>query len=79
MKRIVLAVGIIAMAVAPLFAGGQRDQAADAPFVIEIGGSTSVVPVLELLANDFHAANPNVRINIHSTGSSDGVRNAGSL
>jgi len=79
MKRIVLAIGILAMAMAPLFAGGRGEQAADAPFVIEIGGSTSVVPVLELLANDFHAANPNVRINIHSTGSSDGVRNAGSL
>ena len=79
MKRFVLAAAIIAAAFAPVFAGGRGEQAADAPFVIEVGGSTSVVPVLELLANDFHAANPNIRINIHSTGSSDGVRNAGTL
>ena len=81
MKRIALvAVMIAAVATAQIFAGGRGQQpAADAPFVIEIGGSTSVVPVLELLAADFHAANPNIRINIHSTGSSDGIRNAGVL
>ena len=80
MKRIVFLTAMIAMlSAAQLFAGGRGEPAADAPFVIEIGGSTSVVPVLELLANDFQAANPNIRINIHSTGSSDGVRNAGVL
>jgi len=84
MKRVAFVVGMLAMAsMVLLFTGCRRDRGgaaqADAPFVIEIGGSTSVVPVLELLANDFHAANPNIRINIHSTGSSDGVRNAGSL
>ena len=62
------------------FAGGGRDAAQPAgEFVIEVGGSTSVVPVMEILANEFNALNPNIRINIHSTGSSDGVRNAGSL
>ena len=80
MKRIVFALGIVALATAPLFARPQADdQAPGTPFVIEVGGSTSVVPVLELLANDFHAANPNIRINVHSTGSSDGIRNAGTL
>ena len=82
MKRIVVIAAMFAMVMAPLFAGGRGEEAGAAqaaPFVIEVGGSTSVVPVLELLANAFHAENPNIRINIHSTGSSDGIRNAGSL
>jgi len=87
MKRIAFVLGALAIIPAALFLTGCRDEeeAADARYaaeiagVIEIGGSTSVVPVLELLANDFHDANPNVRINIHSTGSSDGIRNAGGL
>lgn len=81
MKRIVFSVLSLAMVLTVLLFTGcrRREQAADAPFVIEIGGSTSVVPVLELLANGFQTANPQIRINIHSTGSSDGIRNAGTL
>ncbi|MCL2410511.1 MAG: phosphate ABC transporter substrate-binding protein [Treponema sp.] len=54
-------------------------RSADQTFTIEIGGSTSVVPVLELLVNEYQSVNPHVRINVHSTGSSDGIRNAGVL
>ena len=84
MKRIVIIAMMFAMVgTASLFArgGAQQDAAPTAaePFVIEVGGSTSVVPVMELLVNSFQAENPHIRINIHSTGSSDGVRNAGSL
>lgn len=81
MKRIIFCALALAMALAVLLFTGcrRREQAAGAPFVIEIGGSTSVVPVLELLAGGFQAANPQIRINVHSTGSSDGIRNAGIL
>jgi len=83
MKRIVFAVMIAA---ALLSLGCQREGGRargraqeGAPSAIEIGGSTSVVPVLELLSGNFQSINPNARINIHSTGSSDGIRNAGVL
>jgi len=85
MKRNAFVVGMLAVAsMTLLFTGYHKNreataQQASVPFVIEIGGSTSVMLVLELLANDFQAPNPNVRINIHSTGSSDRMRNAGSL
>ena len=46
---------------------------------VEIGGSSSVVPVMELLAAGYMEINRYVRININGTGSSDGIRNAGVL
>jgi len=80
MKRIAFSAAALALAAsALLFAGCRRAQGADAPFAIEIGGSTSVVPVLELLAAGFAADNPHIRLNVHGTGSSDGIRNAGVL
>lgn len=78
MKKSTSVLLLLFLAVAFAFAGGRQEAAAGSA-VIEIGGSTSVMPVMELLANEFHAANPHIRINIHSTGSSDGIRNAGSL
>ena len=47
--------------------------------VIELGGSTSMVPLVELLAEGFGEHRPGIRLNINSTGSSDGIRNAGVL
>ena len=74
MKRFVIMVTALVLV---MFTAGCRD--AQDEFVIEIGGSTSVVPVIDLLADAFHAVNPDTRINVHSTGSSDGIRNAGVL
>jgi len=79
MKRIAFAAVALALATMAFFAGCQREQGADAPFTIEVGGSTSVVPALELLAAEYQSANPRARININGTGSSDGIRNAGAL
>lgn len=40
---------------------------------IEVNGSTSVTPVLEVLAEAYKVHNPEVEININSTGSSAGI------
>ena len=46
---------------------------------IEVGGSTSVVPLMELLAAEYQKAHTGVKININGTGSGDGIKNAGVL
>jgi len=43
---------------------------------IEIGGSTSVSPVMEKLAEAYLALNPNATIEVHSTGSGAGITGA---
>jgi len=79
MKRIIFIAALVSMTMAAqVFAGGGRDAGAVAG-TIEVGGSTSVVPAMELLMAAYTSSNPNARINIHSTGSSDGIRNAGTL
>jgi phosphate transport system substrate-binding protein len=50
-----------------------------APYTIEVGGSTSVTPLMELLAAEYTKLKPNVKVNINPTGSGDGIKNAGSL
>ena len=74
---------LVALCALLLFASCRSEQQtaarADDYFIIEIGGSTSVVPVLNILAAEFQAANPYVRFNIRGTGSGDGIRNAGTL
>jgi phosphate transport system substrate-binding protein len=49
------------------------------PVLIETGGSTSVAPLMELLAAEYQKAHPGVKINISGTGSGDGIKNAGIL
>ena len=48
-----------------------------APFTIEVGGSTSVTPLMELFAEEYANVKPNIKININGTGSGDGITNAG--
>lgn len=48
-------------------------------YTIETGGSTSVAPLMELLAAEYQKAHPGVKININGTGSGDGIKNAGVL
>ena len=43
---------------------------------IEVAGSTSVTPLMELLVAEYVKTHPNIRININGTGSSDGIRAA---
>jgi len=53
--------------------------AAPASYTIEVGGSTSVTPLMELLAAEYQKAQPNIKININGTGSGDGINNTGKL
>jgi phosphate transport system substrate-binding protein len=79
-----------ALVLGSVFAGGSKDNAGTqssgqgsaqsaAPYTIEVGGSTSVTPLMELLAADYQKAKPNIKININATGSGDGIKNAGVL
>ncbi|MCL2602771.1 MAG: phosphate ABC transporter substrate-binding protein [Treponema sp.] len=79
MKQIAFFAAVLSALVLALFSGCRGRGGADSPFVIEIGGSTSVVPAMELLAAAFQEFSPGVKININGTGSSDGIRNAGLL
>jgi phosphate transport system substrate-binding protein len=58
--------------------GGNSSQApaAPAPYTIEVSGSTSVSPLMELLAAAYKKLRGNVTININGTGSSDGIKAA---
>ena len=82
MKRIAMVIMAGALALAPLFAGGSKDEGSGqsgAPYTIEVGGSTSVTPLMELFAEEYQKAKPNIKININGTGSGDGIKNAGVL
>ncbi len=57
------------------FALGGQDSGS-APYTIEVGGSTSVTPLMELFAEEYQKLNPNIKININGTGSGDGIKNA---
>ena len=51
-------------------------EAAGLEGTIEVVGSTSVTPVMEVLAEEYMALNPDVTINITSNGSSAGIEAA---
>ncbi|MDR1574851.1 MAG: phosphate ABC transporter substrate-binding protein [Treponema sp.] len=81
--KIRLAAVLMGAALCSVFAGGAKDSNSQnqeaAPYTIEVGGSTSVTPLMELLAADYQKARPNIKININGTGSGDGIKNAGEL
>ena len=49
------------------------------PYTIEVGGSTSVSPLMEMFAENYQHAKPHIKVNINGTGSGDGINNAGAL
>jgi len=67
-KFIVILMTVFAMT--NLFAGGSADT-------IEVGGSTSVTPLMEVLKAEYEKSRSNVKVNISGTGSGDGITNAG--
>jgi len=83
MKKFAVMILAGALALSPLFAGGGGEQAAGAqqsgPYTIEVGGSTSVTPLMELFAEEYQKAKPSIKVNINGTGSGDGIKNAGTL
>jgi phosphate transport system substrate-binding protein len=80
MKKSPLALFLGIALLSPLFAAGSKEGQTQtaAPYTIEVAGSTSVTPLMELLAADYGKVRNNVRININGTGSSDGIKAAAS-
>ncbi|MDR0494321.1 MAG: phosphate ABC transporter substrate-binding protein [Treponema sp.] len=80
MKRIAIAVLAGAIALNGVFAGGSKESGGGAaPYTIEVGGSTSVTPLMEMFAEDYQKAKNHIKVNINGTGSGDGIKNAGVL
>lgn len=79
--KIKLITVLTVIALTSAFAGGNQGSgstpASAAPYTIEVGGSTSVTPLMEVLQAGYADVRPNVRINISGTGSGDGITNAG--
>ena len=69
MKKLCL---VVAAALAGLSAFGQG-------YTIEVGGSTSVTPLMEQFAAAYAKVKPGVKVNINPTGSGDGIKNAGTV
>jgi phosphate transport system substrate-binding protein len=66
-----------------LFAGGKQDTGSQqntavsaAPYTIEVGGSTSVTPLMEQFAAEYEKVKSHIKVNINGTGSGDGIKNA---
>ena len=76
MKIKIIAVLMSLAVLTGAFAGGGQDGGS-APYTIEVGGSTSVTPLMELFAAEYAKVRPNVKVNINGTGSGDGITNAG--
>jgi len=77
----IIALFMTAFVLTGAFAGGRNDSgtasSAAAPYTIEVGGSTSVTPLMELLAEEYARIKPNIKVNINGTGSGDGITNTG--
>jgi len=84
MKTKIFAVLIALLALTSVFAQGSGEQqprtrTAGGAYTIEVGGSTSVTPLMELLAAEYAKVKPNIKVNINGTGSGDGINNTGVL
>jgi len=82
MKSKLIAVLMGAFVLTGVFALGGKDSGSGqgaAPYTIEVGGSTSVTPLMELLAEEYQKVKTHIKVNINGTGSGDGIKNAGVL
>ncbi|MDR1837805.1 MAG: phosphate ABC transporter substrate-binding protein [Treponema sp.] len=81
MKIKVIAVLMGVLALTSVFAGSGRESGSSgsALYTIEVGGSTSVTPLMELFAEEYQKLKSNIKININGTGSGDGINNTGVL
>jgi len=82
MKTKIIAVLIAAFVLTGAFAGGGNNRSAasssgPAAYTIEVGGSTSVTPLMELFAEEYTKTKSHIKVNINGTGSGDGITNAG--
>jgi phosphate transport system substrate-binding protein len=78
-KVIAVLMGVLALT--SVFAGSGRESGSSgsALYTIEVGGSTSVTPLMELFAEEYQKLKSNIKININGTGSGDGINNTGVL
>ena len=44
---------------------GTSQGGAAQPYTIEVGGSTSVTPLMELFAHEYEKVKPNIKVNIN--------------
>jgi phosphate transport system substrate-binding protein len=88
MKIKLIAILMAALALTSVFAGASKDTtvapaapAAQAqPYTLEVGGSTSVGPLMALLSKEYSTnVKPNVTIHDNAGGSGPGINNAGSV
>jgi len=79
MKTKVIAVLMTLLALTSVFAQGNDRTRPASGYTIEVGGSTSVTPLMELLAAEYSKVKTNIKVNINGTGSGDGINNAGVL
>ena len=82
LKKLIVTLTLGCVALGTAFAKGEPESsggdasATPAPYTIEVGGSTSVSPLMEMLASSYGKLRGNVKININGTGSSDGIKAA---
>jgi len=87
MKKKAIAVLLGFIVLTGVFAGGNKDKNSDSasspsapsPYTIEVGGSTSVTPLMEMFAEEYAKVKSNIKVNINGTGSGDGIQNAGAV
>lgn len=77
MKIKIITMLMAAVVLTGVFAGGGKEKSSS--YTIEVGGSTSVTPLMEMFAEEYQKIKPNVKVNINGTGSGDGINNAGVL
>jgi phosphate transport system substrate-binding protein len=79
MKIKIISVLIGFVVLSGVFAKGSSESGVPAQHTIEVGGSTSVTPLMEMLAEGYRGVKTNIKVNINGTGSGDGINNAGAL
>jgi len=82
MKSKLIAILMGMLVLTGVFALGGKDSGSGqgaAPYTIEVGGSTSVTPLMELFAEEYQKVKTHIKVNINGTGSGDGIKNAGVL
>ncbi|MFW0859495.1 MAG: phosphate ABC transporter substrate-binding protein [Dehalococcoidia bacterium] len=80
-RKLISVIGVMVLLTMGVTTLGCPPPVAEDPEVLRgtlvIAGSTSVAPIAEELARAFEAKHPEVRIDVHSTGSSAGIKAAG--
>jgi phosphate transport system substrate-binding protein len=76
-KLVAILMGVIVFSNAFAFGSSESDSVQS--YTIEVGGSTSVTPLMEMFAEEYQKAKPHIKVNINGTGSGDGINNTGKL